>query len=244
MMRVLQKQQLLQLVEQLSSLPRRAAAAQLRACTVCQRHYSEGRSHQQPRDGAYARQRQSERGQQQQRSPYKHRNHQTDQQQQQQLRIPLREPHPSQVAYEQVVQGPQHEIARQRALGKRIKALGETGHAREARQALRIAKDKADLPLNVILFNVTIAAVAKKGMWKDALELLNEMRDEGLQPDKFSYSSAMTACSRGGNWYVTQHYHVHCPVLWPHCKLTNVILNCVYTMTSLLLQGRSSRSDA
>jgi pentatricopeptide repeat protein len=100
------------------------------------------------------------------------------------------------------VQGPQQEIARQRALGKRLKALGDSGHAREARQALRIARDKADLPMNVILYNVTIAAIAKKGMWKDALELLKEMKDDGLQPDKFSYSSAMTACSRGGNWYV------------------------------------------
>jgi pentatricopeptide repeat protein len=205
MMRLLQKQPLLQLVEQLSSLSSRSAASRLQSCTVCQRqYYSEGHSHQQPRDGAYARQRQSERGQQQQRSPYKHRSNQTDQQhkQQQQLRSIQQEPHPSQVAYEQVVQGPQQEIARQRALGKRLKALGDSGHAREARQALRIARDKADLPMNVILYNVTIAAIAKKGMWKDALELLKEMKDDGLQPDKFSYSSAMTACSRGGNWYV------------------------------------------
>jgi pentatricopeptide repeat domain-containing protein 1 len=37
-------------------------------------------------------------------------------------------------------------------------------------------------------------------MWKDALKLLDDMRDNNVLPNQYTYSSAITACGNCGKW--------------------------------------------
>jgi pentatricopeptide repeat domain-containing protein 1 len=51
-----------------------------------------------------------------------------------------------------------------------------------------------------VVFNTAIHACAGGGDWRHALELLEEMKKEGLSPDYHSYTAAMLACQRAGEW--------------------------------------------
>jgi pentatricopeptide repeat domain-containing protein 1 len=37
-------------------------------------------------------------------------------------------------------------------------------------------------------------------MWKDALKVLNDMKDNNILPNEFTFSSAITACGNCGQW--------------------------------------------
>lgn len=37
-------------------------------------------------------------------------------------------------------------------------------------------------------------------LWTRALELLGQMREDGAEPDTYSYSAAISACGSGGRW--------------------------------------------
>lgn len=52
----------------------------------------------------------------------------------------------------------------------------------------------------VRICNATIAVYAKCGRWRQAVELLDRMKLEGMRPDAFTYSSTMDACASGSNW--------------------------------------------
>ncbi|CAN0537100.1 unnamed protein product, partial [Ectocarpus sp. 8 AP-2014] len=39
----------------------------------------------------------------------------------------------------------------------------------------------------------------RSGEWKKASQLIGEMRRKGLKPDRYSYTSAIHACSKAGN---------------------------------------------
>jgi pentatricopeptide repeat protein len=43
-------------------------------------------------------------------------------------------------------------------------------------------------------------ACAKAKMWKKALELLDEMQQNGIAPTEVTYSVAISACGNGGQW--------------------------------------------
>lgn len=37
-------------------------------------------------------------------------------------------------------------------------------------------------------------------MWKKALDVLEDMKQNGVIPNDFTYSAAITACGNGGQW--------------------------------------------
>lgn len=55
---------------------------------------------------------------------------------------------------------------------------------------------------DVFSFNTAIAACARAGDWRKALDLLAGMKVEGLTPDIFSYNAAIGACAKGGQWMI------------------------------------------
>jgi pentatricopeptide repeat protein len=42
--------------------------------------------------------------------------------------------------------------------------------------------------------------IDEEQLWTRALQLLEQMRKEGVEPDGFSYSSAISCCGAGGKW--------------------------------------------
>ncbi|CAM9627517.1 unnamed protein product, partial [Hapterophycus canaliculatus] len=99
-------------------------------------------------------------------------------------------------------------------------AISACGRGGEADRAVRLLREmRADgLAPNAISFNSAIAACAVNGQWRRALSLLAEMEEAaaavdgggaeeggegrvaGPSPDGYSFSSAITACGRGGQW--------------------------------------------
>lgn len=67
---------------------------------------------------------------------------------------------------------------------------------------------------NVFTYNAAIAALAKSSrrnmksksgedeeqLWCRALQLFEGMREAGLEPDAFTYTSVIDACGNGGRW--------------------------------------------
>jgi pentatricopeptide repeat protein len=45
-----------------------------------------------------------------------------------------------------------------------------------------------------------MTACAKAKMWKKALELLDEMEQNGIAANEITYSVAIKACGNGGQW--------------------------------------------
>ena len=74
--------------------------------------------------------------------------------------------------------------------------------------------DKKKIKINVFTYNAAIAALAKSSkmnskasnsidedeLWKRALYIVDEMKTKGLQPDSFTYTSAIDVCGNGGKW--------------------------------------------
>ena len=42
--------------------------------------------------------------------------------------------------------------------------------------------------------------VGKEQLWIRALDLLEQIKSDGLEPDGFSYSAAISCCGTGGRW--------------------------------------------
>lgn len=76
-----------------------------------------------------------------------------------------------------------------------------------------------DMNINLITYNAAITALAKAArknskdfrnlgikklekveLWPKALSLLNRMKEDGIQPDGFCYSSAISCCGAEGRW--------------------------------------------
>jgi pentatricopeptide repeat domain-containing protein 1 len=53
---------------------------------------------------------------------------------------------------------------------------------------------------NIVTLLIFIIACAKAGLWRKALELLDEMEDNGVKPNEVSYSVCISACGNGGQW--------------------------------------------
>ncbi|CAM9172475.1 unnamed protein product [Scytosiphon promiscuus] len=98
-------------------------------------------------------------------------------------------------------------------------AISACGRGGESDRAVRLLRDMRldGLAPNAISYNSAIAACSVNGQWRRALSLLAEMeaattagagdrgrgdkgRAAGPPPDRYSFSSAIAACGRGGQW--------------------------------------------
>lgn len=96
-----------------------------------------------------------------------------------------------------------------------ITACGNGGQWQRALELLNQMRMKG-MPINVITYSSTISALAKaarrnlKGtvggegsadeLSTKALDLLEQMKKEGVEPDAYSYSGAISACASAGRW--------------------------------------------
>jgi pentatricopeptide repeat protein len=92
-----------------------------------------------------------------------------------------------------------------------IKACGEGGQWRKALELVETMRAR-NVTVNVYVYNAAITAIAKaakqrsKGgdgetnLWTEVLALLSHMRRDGIEPDGFSYSSAISCCGAEGRW--------------------------------------------
>jgi pentatricopeptide repeat protein len=58
-----------------------------------------------------------------------------------------------------------------------------------------------------VSFN-TVMASLKSSQWRRALELLEEMEAHGVEPDLFSFNTAMDVCGKAGNWEKVRIVHL------------------------------------
>lgn len=70
------------------------------------------------------------------------------------------------------------------------------------------------MSVNLITYNAAITALSKasrlnaknfakvedEGLWSRALLLLGQMKKDGIEPDGFCYSSAISCCGAEGRW--------------------------------------------
>lgn len=66
------------------------------------------------------------------------------------------------------------------------RAYSRGGQTRRALDLLQVVKDKK-LPLDGFFYNAMIDACAKGRLWKKGLELLDEMEEEGVEPNPIVY---------------------------------------------------------
>ena len=69
--------------------------------------------------------------------------------------------------------------------------------ARGSMEVQRLIKERPR-PLKLKEYTMVISAFGRSRDWKRALEILEEMRSSGVQPDVVAYSAAITACAKSG----------------------------------------------
>jgi len=105
-----------------------------------------------------------------------------------------------------------------------ITACGNGGEWQKALDLLQLMREKK-MPIHLITYNAAITALAKAAkqsskdhksisgsnsstfgtssgseLWIKALELLEQMKNDGLEPDGFSFCSAISCCGAQGRW--------------------------------------------
>lgn len=98
-----------------------------------------------------------------------------------------------------------------RTLINKLRRLGRTGQWQEALYVLRTAEESANefmkaapvqweeegvirVPMvGTVAYNATLAALSKGARWQEALQLLAEMEEKGIERDTISFSSAISA---------------------------------------------------
>jgi pentatricopeptide repeat domain-containing protein 1 len=94
-----------------------------------------------------------------------------------------------------------------------IKACGRSGQWERALELLDVMRSKK-MKINIFVYNAAIGAIAKaakqriksvdyntgKSLSEKVLSLLSKMKSDGIEPDGFSYSSAMSCYGSEGQW--------------------------------------------
>jgi pentatricopeptide repeat protein len=92
-----------------------------------------------------------------------------------------------------------------------IKSCGEGGQWRKALDLVEAMRSKK-MPINLYVYNAAITAVSKAAkkrsksgdsdgkLWTEVIALLEHMRQDGIEPDGFSFSSAISCCGSEGRW--------------------------------------------
>ena len=97
-----------------------------------------------------------------------------------------------------------------------ITACGNGGQWQKALDLLDLMREKK-LRINLITYNSAITAVSKAAkhaakvgsnegpLWPTVKKLLDQMHSDGMEPDGFSYASAMSCCGAEGRWREALH---------------------------------------
>lgn len=92
-----------------------------------------------------------------------------------------------------------------------IKACGAGGEWQKALDLLQTMRAK-NMPINIFVYNAAITAISRaakqlsktgennKNLFAEVSSLLDQMKQDGLEPDGFSYSSAISCCGSEGRW--------------------------------------------
>jgi pentatricopeptide repeat protein len=104
-----------------------------------------------------------------------------------------------------------------------ITACGNGGQWKKALELLSVMR-KRQIPINLYVYNAAITALSKaakksnnnfvsndhnksssevsnsKPLYIEAMKLLDEMKHDGIEPDGFSFSSAISCCGSEGHW--------------------------------------------
>ena len=68
------------------------------------------------------------------------------------------------------------------------------------RFARRSTKEHAPLRFSKGMERNDVLDIDEQQLWTRALMLIKQMKDDGLEPDGFSYSAAISCCGAGGRW--------------------------------------------
>lgn len=97
-----------------------------------------------------------------------------------------------------------------------ISACGNGGQWQKALEVLDVMRKK-NLSINLITYNAAITALSKAAkqqshkssqdgqLWTRVMGLLDQMKSDGLEPDGFTFSSAIACCGAEGRWEEALH---------------------------------------
>lgn len=80
------------------------------------------------------------------------------------------------------------------------KAVLEALAAAEKDAAAGNASSGSKTPMSVYMYGSCIAAMAKNGRWKEALEIVDRMIANGVVPNAYALSAAIKACGAALRW--------------------------------------------
>ena len=93
-----------------------------------------------------------------------------------------------------------------------IKACGAAGQWQKALELLETMRNQ-NMPINLYVYNAAITALSKAakqrkygahngrdGLWTHVMSLMDAMRRDGIEPDGFSFASAISCCGSEGRW--------------------------------------------
>lgn len=93
-----------------------------------------------------------------------------------------------------------------------ITACGNGGQWQKALDLLSLMR-KREIAINLYVYNAAITALSKaakrksktnedpdRQLYHEVLNLLNQMKEDGIEPDGFSFSSAISCCGSEGRW--------------------------------------------
>eukprot|EP00903_Cladosiphon_okamuranus_P010313 g9760.t1 len=79
-----------------------------------------------------------------------------------------------------------------------MRSFGREGRWRTVIDLMKSLQEEAGLTPTVSSYNVVVEALAKAGEWRKALDVLAEMKENGVRPTEFTYSRCMAACEKCG----------------------------------------------
>eukprot|EP00752_Nemacystus_decipiens_P007447 g6656.t1 len=86
-----------------------------------------------------------------------------------------------------------------------LKGCEVEGNWEMARRILK-SMHLQNMEVDVVAYGAAIGACGRKGRWKEALEILREMKaTDDVSPNVICYSAAITACEKGGEWRKALH---------------------------------------
>jgi pentatricopeptide repeat protein len=79
-------------------------------------------------------------------------------------------------------------------------AIGVCSRNRQAAAARKLLDEMRGVVPTVFTYNLVIGTFSKLGRWKEALELMGELRGKSLRPNVVTFNAIISACGKGRQW--------------------------------------------